>query len=67
MTSEKPFRAWGVVAPDELARVVVVSPHLDDAVLGCGQLLAAWPGATVVTVFAGKPAVYPTPQREWDR
>jgi LmbE family N-acetylglucosaminyl deacetylase len=36
--------------------VVVVSPHLDDAVLSCGQLLAANPGSVVVTVFAGRPA-----------
>jgi LmbE family N-acetylglucosaminyl deacetylase len=64
---EKPFREWGLVADDELARVVIVSPHLDDAVLGCGQLMAAWPGATVITVFAGNPPAYPTPQREWDR
>jgi LmbE family N-acetylglucosaminyl deacetylase len=36
--------------------VVVVSPHLDDAVMSCGQLLAANPGSIVVTVFAGRPA-----------
>jgi LmbE family N-acetylglucosaminyl deacetylase len=35
---------------------VVVSPHCDDAVFGCGALLAAHPGSTVVTVFAGRPA-----------
>jgi LmbE family N-acetylglucosaminyl deacetylase len=35
--------------------VAVVSPHLDDAVLGCGQLLDAYPGAVVVTLFAGRP------------
>src|SRR4051794_3926081 len=67
MNDDKPFREWGLVADAELARVVVVSPHLDDAVLGCGQLMAQWPGATVITVFAGNPAAYPTPQREWDR
>ena len=36
--------------------MVVISPHLDDAVFGCGQMLAAHPGSTVVTVFAGMPA-----------
>jgi LmbE family N-acetylglucosaminyl deacetylase len=36
-------------------RLVVISPHLDDAVLGCGQLIAANPGALVITVFAGTP------------
>lgn len=33
----------------------MVSAHLDDAVLGTANLLAAAPGGTVVTVFAGKP------------
>lgn len=37
---------------------VVVSPHLDDAVLSCGQRLAAAPGSTVVTVFTGGPPAY---------
>jgi LmbE family N-acetylglucosaminyl deacetylase len=37
------------------SRFVVLSPHLDDAVLGCGQGLHAHPGAIVVTVFAGRP------------
>jgi LmbE family N-acetylglucosaminyl deacetylase len=36
--------------------MVVISPHLDDAVFGCGRLLAARPGSIVVTVFAGAPA-----------
>lgn len=45
--------------------LVVVSPHLDDAVLSCGRLLAAHPGAVVVTVFAGPP---PDDRLvEWDR
>lgn len=35
--------------------MIVVSPHLDDAVFACGDWLAAHPGATVVTVFAGTP------------
>lgn len=35
--------------------LVVVSPHLDDAVLGAGQFLAGYPGATILTVFAGMP------------
>jgi LmbE family N-acetylglucosaminyl deacetylase len=45
--------------------VLVVSPHCDDAVFGCGQLLAARPGAVVVTVFAGAPSSYATVTR-WD-
>ena len=37
--------------------VVIVSPHLDDAVLSCGQLIAALPHRAVVimTVFAAEP------------
>ncbi|AKJ26731.1 PIG-L deacetylase family protein [Caldimonas brevitalea] len=38
-----------------LERLLVVSPHLDDGVFACGQLLAAHPGSTVLTVFAGAP------------
>ena len=37
--------------------VVVVSSHLDDAVLSCGDLLFAHPSTTVLTVFAGAPPV----------
>jgi LmbE family N-acetylglucosaminyl deacetylase len=44
---------------------VVVSPHLDDAVLSCGGWLAGHP-ATVVTVFAGVPAE-DIPLPTWDR
>ncbi len=62
-----PMRAWGLPRDGELERVVIVSPHLDDAVLGCGDFMAAHPGVTVVTVFAGNPPQYPTdPMRKWD-
>jgi LmbE family N-acetylglucosaminyl deacetylase len=60
------MRDWGVVRPAELERIVIVSPHLDDAVLGCSSLMAAHPGVTVVTVFAGRPPEYPTPMERWD-
>jgi LmbE family N-acetylglucosaminyl deacetylase len=60
------MRDWGTVAPHELERIVIVSPHLDDAVLGCSTLMAAHAGVTVVTVFAGRPAEYPTPLQHWD-
>ena len=60
------MREWGLPIDGELRRVVVVSPHLDDAVLGCGRFLSAHPGATVVTVFAGNPPKYPEPMRVWD-
>ncbi|WP_322080845.1 PIG-L deacetylase family protein [Burkholderia sp. BCC1972] len=48
------------------ARWLVVSPHLDDAVFSCGQLLAQAPGSVVVTVFAGIPP-RGTPAPPWDR
>lgn len=45
--------------------LIVLSPHLDDAVLSCGALLATRPGTRVVTVFAGTP---PDPDvlTDWD-
>jgi LmbE family N-acetylglucosaminyl deacetylase len=61
------LREWGTVTADELTRIVVLSPHLDDAVLGCGRLLAAHPGVTVLTVFAGAPDRYPDPMTWWDQ
>jgi LmbE family N-acetylglucosaminyl deacetylase len=48
-----------------LGRTLVVSPHLDDAVFSCGRLLSAYPGATVVTVFAGLPDE-DLPLTDWD-
>jgi LmbE family N-acetylglucosaminyl deacetylase len=60
------MQGWGLAAPGELDRVVVVSPHLDDAVLGCAHLMAAHPGTTVVTVFTGAPDPYPDPPTGWD-
>ncbi|MDN7970796.1 PIG-L family deacetylase [Burkholderia multivorans] len=47
-------------------RWLVVSPHLDDAVFSCGQLLAQAPGSVVVTVFAGIPPTG-TVAPPWDR
>lgn len=40
----------------DLGRVAAVSPHLDDAVLSCGELLACQTGSLVITVFAGLPS-----------
>jgi len=60
------MRNWGLPVDRELDRVLIVSPHLDDAVLGCGRFMAAHPGCTVVTVFAGNPPRYPDPMRLWD-
>src|SRR3954471_18581720 len=57
---------WGVLPPDTFARVLVFSPHFDDAAMGAGHLLLAHPGATVCTVFAGPPDEYPAAPTEWD-
>src|SRR5687768_4362539 len=46
-------------------RLAVISPHFDDAVFGCGDLLAVCPGAVVVTIFAGRPPAYGT-LTAWD-
>ena len=45
--------------------LVVISPHLDDAVFSCGSLLARCPGSTVVTVFTGVPPD-PGVLTDWD-
>jgi LmbE family N-acetylglucosaminyl deacetylase len=60
------MRDFARPAIEELDRLVVVSPHLDDAVLGCGQLLSHHPGAMVVTVFGGRPEAYPDEVTGWD-
>ena len=50
------------VAPRRLG---AVSPHLDDLALSCGNFLAAHPGSSLATVFAGGPSrVDPLPS--WD-
>jgi LmbE family N-acetylglucosaminyl deacetylase len=48
------------------ARILVLSPHLDDAVLGVGELLSATRESVVATVFTGSPGVQ-MPASEWDR
>jgi len=50
----------------DLRRLLVVSPHLDDAVLSCSHLFAHAEQALSVTVFAGTPARYPSPPTPWD-
>ena len=59
------LRGWGLVEEATLERPVLISPHLDDSVISCGQFLAAHPGTTVVTVFAGIPAGYPDQPSRW--
>ena len=58
--------SWGVLEPGVLRRLVVVSPHFDDAAMGAGHLVASYPGTTVVTVMGGRPAAYPEVPSDWD-
>ena len=46
--------------------ILAISPHLDDAVLGMGAVLAAASFPVVVTIFAGDPGG-DTPASAWDR
>jgi LmbE family N-acetylglucosaminyl deacetylase len=48
-----------------LQPLVIFSPHLDDAVLSCGALMAKNPGSVVATVFAGTPRDSDEPG-DWD-
>jgi LmbE family N-acetylglucosaminyl deacetylase len=57
---------WGVLDPVVLERVLVVSPHFDDAALGAAHLLATYPGSTVITVLGGEPPAYPDHVTPWD-
>jgi LmbE family N-acetylglucosaminyl deacetylase len=43
-----------VIDDATLERLVVVSPHFDDAVLSAGLLLASQPNSTVITVMGGQ-------------
>lgn len=40
---------------EALGGLLVISPHLDDGVFGCGELLGAHSDAVMATVFAGIP------------
>jgi LmbE family N-acetylglucosaminyl deacetylase len=57
---------WGFEAEYALDRVLVLSPHLDDAVMSCGAFLVAHPGATVATLFAASPPTYAEQLNEHD-
>jgi LmbE family N-acetylglucosaminyl deacetylase len=50
----------------DLGKVLVISPHLDDGVLSCADVVARNPGAIVLTIFAGAPAE-DQPLEHWDR
>lgn len=38
-----------------MRKILIVSPHLDDAILSVGQFMADRPDAEVITIFAGYP------------
>src|SRR6476661_3045292 len=58
---------WGFERAGDLDRVLLLSPHLDDAVISCGAFLLAHPGTTVVTLFAASPTAYSDPLNEHDQ
>ena len=66
MTSTFAEPTWGEVDPAALARIVVVSPHFDDAAMGAGHLIASYHNTTVITVLAGRPPSYPEEPSDWD-
>jgi len=51
----------------DLGRLLVVSPHYDDAVLGSAHLLDAASDALVVTIFGGRSPRSSTRVTSWDR
>lgn len=58
---------WGLMDESVLRKIVVVSPHFDDAALGAAHLLTSYPGSTVITVLAGRPPAYPAEVSDWDK
>lgn len=57
---------WGLLDPSTWEKVVVVSPHFDDAALGTAHLLGTYSGSTVITVMGGRPPAYPDEVTGWD-
>ncbi len=57
---------WGLLDASTWERLVVVSPHFDDAALGAAHLLDTYPGSTVITVLGGRPSSYPDEVTRWD-
>lgn len=57
---------WGIVEPEVLERLVVISPHFDDGVMGAGYVIASYPGTVVLTVMGGRPPAYPPEPSAWD-
>jgi LmbE family N-acetylglucosaminyl deacetylase len=47
-------------------QLLVLSPHFDDAVLSCGELIGCRPGTVVATVCSGVPGSGVTASPEWD-
>jgi LmbE family N-acetylglucosaminyl deacetylase len=51
--------------PFTIGKLLVISPHLDDAVFSCGELIAQNAGSLVATVFCGVP-LQENALTEWD-
>src|SRR5438105_3115344 len=63
--SETLQRLRSTMTHDELPRIVVVSPHFDDAVFSCWSVIDSDDAVDVVTVFTAGPA--PGVITGWDR
>lgn len=50
-----------------MKKVLVISPHFDDAVLSAGQFMADRPDAEVVTIYAGFPLTAEHVQTPYDK
>lgn len=57
---------WDADPPLPHSPLVVISPHLDDAILSCAGLLSLRRGSTVVTVYTAR-AKTPDLLTDWDR
>ena len=66
MTSTFAEPTWGEVDPGAFSRILVLSPHFDDAAMGAGHLIASYHNTTVVTVLGGRPPAYPEEPSDWD-
>ena len=57
---------WLIRERTDHGGVLVLSPHFDDAVMSCGELIGSCPGTVVATVCSASPGVDVPASPEWD-
>ncbi len=57
---------WGILPDGALERVLLFSPHFDDAALGAAHMLVRTRTPSSSPCSAAPPAQYPDPPSEWD-